>query len=84
MVAMMRGRPLGTNMAAAAALDVWADSRERAVASLSRHAAILADHGCGTDAEHFTFAARFLTVTAVRERAQAAALRAAAATQATA
>jgi hypothetical protein len=63
-------------LATAAALDRWAAARERAVATLGRHAALLAEHGCGADADHFTFAARALTVKAMRERAEAAALRA--------
>jgi hypothetical protein len=58
------------------ALDAWAESRERAIIDLSRQAAILADQGCNDDAAHFTFAARSLTIKAVRERAEAAAIRA--------
>ena len=75
----MRKRVVRNKAAFAKALELWAESRERAVIDLSRQAAILADQGCNDDAAHFNFAARSLTVKAVHERAQAAALRAAAA-----
>jgi hypothetical protein len=72
---MMRQDISEKTLAMAAALESWAAARERAVATLGRHAAILAEHGCGADADHFSFAARALTVKAMRERAEAAALR---------
>ena len=74
-------RNSGQRLALAEALDLWAASRERAVSTLARHAAILADHGCGEDADYFNFAGRSLTVKALHERGQAAAIRAASARQ---
>ena len=74
----MRNQVAGVKAAFANALEMWAASRERAVIDLSRQAAALADEGRNEDAAHFSFAARFLTIKAVRERAEAAALRAAA------
>jgi hypothetical protein len=72
----MRKQIAWSKAAVAIALDAWAESRERAIIDLSRQAAILADQGCNDDAAHFTFAARSLTIKAVRERAEAAAIRA--------
>jgi len=74
---MVRRRIGGRKAALAAALDVWAEARERAIKELSRHAAALAEQGSNDDAAHFRFAARSLRVRAVDERARAAALRAA-------
>jgi len=56
------------------ALGLWAESRDRAITDLHKKAADLADQGCHDDAEYFRFVARLLTVRAIHERAQAAAL----------
>lgn len=75
----MRWNETIPNQAAlATALDIWAASRERAVSHLSRRAARLTHRGCSQDVAHLRFAARTLSVRAVHERAQAAALRMAA------
>ena len=68
----------GKAAALATALETWAASRERAVTELSRNASNLARQRCGADAARFQFAARFLMIKAVHERARAAALREAA------
>ena len=60
------------------ALELWAESRERAIIEVSRKAAKLADQGQHDDAEHFQFVARLLTIRALHERAQSAALQEAA------
>ena len=73
---MMQKQIAGSKAAFATALELWAQSRERAIIDLSRQAALLADQGCEDDAAHFSFAARSLTVKAVHERAQVAAIRA--------
>jgi hypothetical protein len=62
----------------ASALDLWAESRERAVKELSRKAAALAHQGCNDDAAFYVFAARSLRIKAMHERARAAALKQAA------
>ena len=62
----------------ATALELWAESRERAIIEVTRKAATLADQGRTYDAEYFSFVARLLTVRALHEREQAAALRQAA------
>jgi hypothetical protein len=72
----MRKAVAGSKSAFAAALELWAESRERAIIDLSRQARAFADQGCSEDAAHFSFAARVLTVKAVHERARAAAIRA--------
>jgi uncharacterized metal-binding protein len=56
------------------ALELWAESRDRAITDLNKKAADLADQGCHDDAEYFRFVARLLTVRAIHERAHAAAL----------
>ena len=56
------------------ALGLWAESRDRAITDLHKKAADLADRGCHDDAEYFRFVARLLTVRAIHERVQAAAL----------
>jgi len=61
--------------ASAAALEVWAESRERAATELSMKAATLAHQGCTEEAEFFRFVARALTIRALDERVRAAALR---------
>ena len=57
------------------ALEQWADARERAIIEVTAKAAAFSDQGREHDAEHFRFVARLLTVRAIHERAQAAALR---------
>ena len=57
------------------ALELWAESRDRAITDLNEKAADLASSGCHEDAEYFRFVARLLTVRAIHERAHAAALR---------
>jgi hypothetical protein len=59
----------------ATALELWAQSRERAIGEVSEKAAILAQEGRPDEAAYFSFVARLLTVRAMHERAQAAALR---------
>ena len=59
----------------ATALELWAESRERAIIEVSKKAAGLAGQGRSDEAEHFRFVARLLTVRAMHERSQAAALR---------
>jgi hypothetical protein len=60
----------------ATALELWAESRERAITEVTEKAAILADQGRNDEAEYFRYVARLLTVRAMHERGQAAALRA--------
>ena len=74
----MRQKVMRSQAALATALEVWAASRERAVAELSRVASHLARQGRELDAAHFQSAARSLMVKAIHERARAAALREAA------
>jgi hypothetical protein len=61
--------------ASAAALEVWAASRERAATEASMKAAALARQGCREEAEFLGFVARALTIRALEERVRAAALR---------
>ena len=61
--------------ALAGALDVWAQSRERAIVSLSRKASWLARIGDNVEADRLNLAARSLMVRCRHERARAAALR---------
>jgi hypothetical protein len=61
----------------ATALELWAESRERAITEVLKKASALAARGRNDEAEHFRFVARLLTVRAMHENAQAAALRAA-------
>jgi hypothetical protein len=61
----------------ATAFQLWAEARERAITEVSAKASALAIRGRNDEAEHFRFVARLLTVRAMHERAQAAALRAA-------
>ena len=60
----------------ATALEAWAESRERAIIDVSETASALAAQGRDDEAEYFRFVGRLLTVRAMHERAQAAALRA--------
>ena len=59
----------------ATALELWAESRERAIIEVSEKASALADQGRNDEAEYFRFVSRLLTVRAMHERSQAAALR---------
>ena len=61
--------------ACATALELWAESRERAITETSKKITALAQQGRNDEAEHFRFVARLLTVSAMHERARAAALR---------
>jgi hypothetical protein len=61
----------------ATALELWAQSRERAITDASKKASALASRGYDDEAEHFRFVARLLTVRAMHEKSEAAALRAA-------
>jgi hypothetical protein len=63
--------------AVATALELWVESRERAITEVSRKATALAYRGRNDEAEHFRFVARLLTVRAMHEKSEAAALRAA-------
>ena len=75
MASILRGKALMKNKAAfVTALGLWVESRDRAITDLNKKAADLADQGCHDDAEYFRFVARLLTVRAIHERAQAAAL----------
>ena len=62
--------------AVAMALELWAESRERAITDVSTRATALAREGRQEDAAFFGFVARLLTIRALHERAQAAATRA--------
>jgi hypothetical protein len=68
---------MASKAAFATAPELWAASRERAITEVSEKAAALADQGHEDDASYFRFVARLLTVRAMHERAEAAALRAA-------
>ena len=59
----------------AAALDVWADARERAVVDLSEQAAGLAQAGRAEDVTRVTIVSRHLRIKAMNERANAVAIR---------
>jgi hypothetical protein len=59
----------------ASALEAWAASRERAVGELMLEAANLVHQGSTMEAAYLRFAARHLEISAMHERAQAAALR---------
>jgi hypothetical protein len=61
----------------ATALELWAESRERAIIEVTKKAAGLAGQGRNDEAEYFRFVARLLTVRAIHEKSKAAALRAA-------
>jgi hypothetical protein len=63
--------------AVAIALELWAESRERAITEVSKKASALASHGRHDEAEHFRYVARLLTVRAMHERPKAAGIRAA-------
>ena len=59
----------------AQALERWAECRERAVLQLDLNLTRLADQGRTDQADHLRFAAQYLRHAALRDRAQAAALR---------
>ena len=59
----------------AAALDIWADARERSILDLTERAASLSRTGLDDEARRFSFAARHLRIKAILERAQASAIR---------
>jgi hypothetical protein len=59
----------------ATALELWAQSRERAISEVSKKAAGLAGQGRNHEAEYFRFVGRLLTIRAMHERAIASALR---------
>ena len=59
----------------ATALELWAESRERAISGVLEEAGTLAAQGRNDEAEYFRYVARLLTVRAMHERAQSAALR---------
>jgi len=61
----------------ATALDLWAESRERAIGDVARQAASFAAQGREQDAAYFRFVGRLLSVRAMHERAQSTALRSA-------
>ena len=59
----------------ATALDLWAESRERAIGEVAAKAAAFSERGREEDAAYFQFVGRLLSVRAMHERARAAALR---------
>jgi hypothetical protein len=59
----------------ATALDLWAESRERAISEVAHRAACFAAEGREQDAAYFRFVGRLLSVRALHERAQSVALR---------
>ena len=61
----------------ATALDLWAESRERASSEVARRAASFAAQGREQDAAYFRYVGRLLRLRAMHERAQSAGLRSA-------
>ena len=71
----MIGQSSGYQSRLAAALDIWADARERAVVDLSEQAASLAQAGRAEDVTRILIVSRHLRIKAMNERAKAVAIR---------